>query len=217
VSDPTFDLDAGLACLDFANTLSSSGDHLASYSSLVAFAMQSTLITRDDANWLHARAEHDARGAAHVLQRAHELRAAIFAIFSAAAAGNTPDPAALSALNAELAPSLAHAQVVPTGPDGAYGWGWSGRDLDSPLWGITRGAAELLTSPVDLPRVRECGGDDCHWLFMDTSKNRSRQWCSMQSCGNRQKARRHYERVRQRKTSAASADRFPQGQDAEDG
>ena len=60
---------------------------------------------------------------------------------------------------------------------------------------MDRSAAELLTSP-DLPLVRECAGYDCGWLFMDTTKNRSRRWCDMATCGNRAKGRRHYERRR---------------------
>src|SRR5438067_275486 len=47
--------------------------------------------------------------------------------------------------------------------------------------------------------VREGGADNCAWLFMDNTRNRSRQWCSMQACGNRDKARRHYRRVRARR------------------
>jgi predicted RNA-binding Zn ribbon-like protein len=61
---------------------------------------------------------------------------------------------------------------------------------------IARSAAELLTSET-LSRVRECGGATCTWLFLDASRNRSRRWCSMESCGNRAKARRHYRRRRE--------------------
>ncbi|WP_373502599.1 CGNR zinc finger domain-containing protein [Aestuariivirga sp.] len=46
--------------------------------------------------------------------------------------------------------------------------------------------------PVD--RLRICG--HCGWLFIDRSKNRSRMWCDMAVCGNREKARRHYRRVK---------------------
>jgi predicted RNA-binding Zn ribbon-like protein len=147
---------------------------------------------------LHAQADSDSPGAGTVVDRARRLRAAIYAIFSAVAAGQPPHPDDVDALNAELSKGLSHARVRRTDKGDFYQWGWSGRALDAPLWGISRGAADLLTSATDLRRVRECGGEDCHWLFMDTSKNRSRQWCSMQSCGNRQKARRHYERVRKR-------------------
>jgi predicted RNA-binding Zn ribbon-like protein len=37
-------------------------------------------------------------------------------------------------------------------------------------------------------RMKACRADDCRWAFLDTAKNRSRAWCSMQSCGNRAKA-----------------------------
>jgi predicted RNA-binding Zn ribbon-like protein len=190
----TFELDGGRACLDFANTRDSSGEHLNTYADLVAFATQSDLITRADAEWLQAAAERDARSADDVLRRARDLRTSVYAIFSASAAGDTPAHADLGQLNAELGATQGHACVIPK--DGGYDWGWTGRSLDAPLWGVIRSAADLLTSADDLGRVRECGGAGCRWLFLDTSKNRTRQWCSMQSCGNRAKARRHYQRRR---------------------
>jgi len=52
---------------------------------------------------------------------------------------------------------------------------------------------DLLTSDR-LSAVRECAADDCAWLFLDESRNRSRRWCDMKVCGNRQKARLHYHR-----------------------
>jgi predicted RNA-binding Zn ribbon-like protein len=76
--------------------------------------------------------------------------------------------------------------------------------MDAPLWGVTRSAADLLTSDTERPLVRECSAEDCHWLFLDTTRNRSRQWCSMKSCGNRQKARRHYQRVRSQQVHGAT-------------
>jgi predicted RNA-binding Zn ribbon-like protein len=38
-------------------------------------------------------------------------------------------------------------------------------------------------------RLKACRSDTCRWAFVDNARNRSRQWCSMQVCGNRQKAR----------------------------
>jgi predicted RNA-binding Zn ribbon-like protein len=64
------------------------------------------------------------------------------------------------------------------------------------LWTVARSAAELLTSD-HLGAVRVCAGSGCGWLFLDLSRNRSRRWCAMSDCGNREKARRHYQRVRQ--------------------
>jgi predicted RNA-binding Zn ribbon-like protein len=193
-----FELDAGRPCLDFANTLSFSGDdHLTTYADLVAFAEQSRLITPDDADWLRAEAARDTATADGVLVRAKRLRASIANVFEAIAQDKTPSERDLGVLNFDLSASLSHARVLPNERnDGGYHWGWSGRNLDAPIWPITRSAADLLTSDEDRRLMRECGADDCRWLFLDTSKNRTRQWCSMQSCGNRQKAKRHYQRVR---------------------
>jgi predicted RNA-binding Zn ribbon-like protein len=50
------------------------------------------------------------------------------------------------------------------------------------------------------PRLKACRADTCRWAFVDSARNRSRQWCSMQVCGNREKARAF--RRRQRSTGA---------------
>ncbi|MDS7596688.1 CGNR zinc finger domain-containing protein [Agrobacterium tumefaciens] len=55
-------------------------------------------------------------------------------------------------------------------------------------------ALSLIASP-DRERLRICG--NCGWLFIDRSKNRSRIWCDMAVCGNRQKAARHYRRKKE--------------------
>ena len=43
-------------------------------------------------------------------------------------------------------------------------------------------------------RLKACRADDCKWAFVDTTRNRSRQWCDMAVCGNRAKARRYRSR-----------------------
>jgi predicted RNA-binding Zn ribbon-like protein len=60
-----------------------------------------------------------------------------------------------------------------------------------------RAAVELLTSE-DIMRVRTCADETCAWLFLDRTKNQRRRWCDMKTCGNRVKARRHYERLKAR-------------------
>ena len=78
-----------------------------------------------------------------------------------------------------------------------FAWALKGekKALERPVWLLARSAAELLTS-AQLNRVRECGGVNCGWLFLDTSRNGSRRWCDMKSCGNRAKTQRHYKRKR---------------------
>ncbi|MFZ0386663.1 MAG: CGNR zinc finger domain-containing protein [Solirubrobacteraceae bacterium] len=54
----------------------------------------------------------------------------------------------------------------------------------------------VQTMPPD--RLRRCDDDACGWLFLDTTRNHSRRWCSSGDCGNRDRARRHYARNRTR-------------------
>ena len=43
-------------------------------------------------------------------------------------------------------------------------------------------------------RVKACARDSCRWLFHDTTRNRSRTWCTSSTCGSREKAKRYYRR-----------------------
>jgi predicted RNA-binding Zn ribbon-like protein len=56
--------------------------------------------------------------------------------------------------------------------------------------------AEVSTGMADgtWERLKACRADDCRFAFLDTAKNRSRAWCSMQSCGNRAKVAAYRER-----------------------
>ena len=62
-------------------------------------------------------------------------------------------------------------------------------DLDRILWEIGRATGRLVVSPR-LGRIRACAASDCGWWFVDDTKNRSRRWCDMKICGNREKIRR---------------------------
>jgi predicted RNA-binding Zn ribbon-like protein len=45
-------------------------------------------------------------------------------------------------------------------------------------------------------RLRPCANDECRLFLIDRSKGNTARWCSMAVCGNRMKARRHYQRIR---------------------
>ncbi|MGR0319689.1 CGNR zinc finger domain-containing protein [Agromyces sp. ZXT2-3] len=79
------------------------------------------------------------------------------------------------------------------GPDGA---GW--RDEIDPTRAIG-GRAMLEWAGLQGARgsrIRPCAASDCQHFFIDTSRANTRQWHSMETCGNRAKARRHYDRAR---------------------
>lgn len=55
-------------------------------------------------------------------------------------------------------------------------------------------AADLLSDERTRDRLGACGG--CGWVYLDTTRNRSRCWCDPADCGNRARQRRHYARRR---------------------
>ena len=196
---PDFDFDSGELCLDFANTLdwhasASPGENFNSYPDLVAFTRQAGLIDEAQAQRLLKAARKHPDQAKAALERAVELREAIYRIFVSQIDQEPAAPKDLEILNAVLRQGLQHFRVTPAPQGFAFDLGNGGENLQQMLWPVAWSAVELLTSER-LERVGQCADDrGCGYLFFDTSRNRSRRWCSMESCGNRAKAMRHYER-----------------------
>lgn len=195
----------GRLCLDFVNTVDTHDTYvdekLVAYDDLVWWALRVGLLDEAAAAPLFAAAGADPARAAAVFAEAMELREALYRLFAAARGGAPVADADVAVLNAALARALRHARVE-AGEDG-FAWGWAqGADLERVLWPVARDAAELLVDG-ELRRVGMCSGDNCDWLYVDTSRNRSRRWCDMQTCGNRAKARRHYHRARGRMDAGA--------------
>jgi predicted RNA-binding Zn ribbon-like protein len=203
----TLKLLGGRLSLDFVNTADwHASDHpvefLTSYSDLVAWSQHVGILTNHQAQRLLKEAARRPEDATSVLERAITLREAIYRIFSAISRGRPPQAADLATFNVELSRALAQSRIVSTAE--GFTWDWAGAEdaLDWMLWPVVHDVASLLTSK-ELDRVGQCADDRCGWLFLDTSRNRSRRWCSMEDCGNRAKVRRHYERkraVRRRET-----------------
>jgi predicted RNA-binding Zn ribbon-like protein len=198
-----FDLSGGVVCLDFANTVSQrktperTVDHLGSYDDFVVFAEQSGILSREHGEELRALSRRKHRLADAALRRALAYRENVYRAFSALAEGKPPDSGDVQQINDFVLEALNHRQLEPA--DGHYRWEWQWNNknaLDRILWPIAQSAADLLTSP-ELYTVRMCEAPDCAWLFLDQSRNRTRRWCDMKVCGNRQKARRHYQRTHQ--------------------
>jgi predicted RNA-binding Zn ribbon-like protein len=186
-------------CLDFCNTVERDGETmvqegLTSYTDLVGWSQSAQILTAEQGDRLLQAATQQPAAAAEVFKAAIALRAALYEIFSAVAA-RRPVPS-LATLNHQLAQALPHLQLQTTSAGVIWSWAEPGLAIDQMLWPIARSAAELLTSP-DQSRIRECAAPDCGWLFLDLSRNRSRRWCDMETCGNRTKARRHYARSKQ--------------------
>ena len=208
--------DSGNLALAFANTAdwhasAQPVETLTSFEALLEWGERLGLLNDTSAARLHESAQRDPEGARATLDRVIELREAIYRIFSAIAHRRQPAAADLDLLNAAIRDASDHLRIVAAGERFTWGWAGWGEALDCLLWPIARAAAELLVS-AELDRVRECANPPCGWLFIDRSRNRSRRWCDMRSCGNRMKARRHYQRKKQAAAQAQSG-RFPPPQE----
>ena len=188
-------------CLGFANTLgnrltSHSVERLNHYGDVVAWECERGILSEQEAEQLAQEAARRPVEAASTLARAIVLREAIYRIFSAVAGERSPEAADMMILNIALASALAVLHIVAIEQGFVWAWSRGGEGLDRVLWPVVLSTVNLLTSN-ELRAVRECAAPNCGWLFLDTTRNRSRRWCDMMVCGNRAKARRHYERKKQ--------------------
>lgn len=127
------------------------------------------------------------------LELARGLRTALHHIFSALARGQEPDEFSLSRLR------FAYAQAVAAGTlerreDGGFGLDWRDDEPRRVRFAVAADAVALLADPTRIARLHRCPGRDCGWIFLDLSGRR--RWCSMATCGSREKMRRMYERKR---------------------
>jgi predicted RNA-binding Zn ribbon-like protein len=195
----SFDLDAGALSLNFSNTVEwRNSDHindkLANFADLITWAEAADILSAERADELRRLAENQPEEAAAAFARAIELRESIYRLFADFTGEGTFNSADLALINQAMGESLSHLKLVPSAE--GFDWGWTGGadGFEQILWPVVRSAGELLISD-QLPRVRECANErGCGYLFVDTSRNGSRRWCSMESCGNQAKARRHYKR-----------------------
>ena len=186
-------------CLDFVNTndwhaSSQPVESLFNYADLVKWCQKAGLFTPAESQELRRQAGMLPVEAGAILDRAIALREAIYRILTAHVNQTPASSADFDLLNAEIAAAAKSWKLVPA-MDG-FAWEWDTRldNLALMLGPIARSAADLLTSP-ELYRVGICADEDgCGFAFFDTSRNRSRRWCSMEDCGNRAKAQRHYQR-----------------------
>jgi predicted RNA-binding Zn ribbon-like protein len=187
-------------CIDFANTRYWRGSEpvetVHNFSEMVRWCETNAMLGREAAERALRCSEKHGRDAAAIFDDAIALRETIYLVCFAMTDGKTAEARDVAAINAALdgAPErrvLAHREKT-------FGWriDRAARSAAGLLAPVLWSAGDLIVSP-EVGRLRHCLNDQCGWLFMDDSKNGSRRWCSMRSCGNRAKAQRHYLRSKQ--------------------
>jgi predicted RNA-binding Zn ribbon-like protein len=194
----TVDLIGGAICLDFSNTTSRRDagpmrERLHGYGDLVTWGERVGLITAEEAKELRLEAKTRPADAEAMVGRALRLREAIFRVFRSVSRAEKPANSDLDVLTAEHALAAPHRRLRCESAEVEFEWDRAPEHLDQLLWPVAQSAIELLVSD-ERSRVKECATENCNWLFLDASKNKSRRWCEMRECGNRAKARRHYAR-----------------------
>ena len=180
--------------LAFINTLSARPteapvDRLDSYEALVSWAHEQRLVSAAAADRLVAESRRHPYQSSAVLSRAKDFREALNGLAEAVDAGRQPHADVLQTISQCLANAYANGRLVPH--EGTLQWIASAEDdLDRVLWEIGRAAGRLVISER-LGRLRACAASDCGWWFTDDTKNRSRRWCDMKTCGNREKIKRY--------------------------
>ncbi|MEV0175384.1 CGNR zinc finger domain-containing protein [Streptomyces sp. NPDC050803] len=189
--------DAGRICLDLLATTHPM-ERLDSVEVLCAWITGSglvppgTVLTHADASWLVDFRE--LRGRVGQLVRG--------SLLAEARSRSSYDPSYGPSYDLALAGVNDTARAAPPAPravraqDGALV-----RELERPperaalLGAVARDTVELLTDPVARAGLRQCEGDNCPIVYLDTSRGRRRRWCSSEVCGNRERVARHRRRA----------------------
>ena len=131
----------------------------------------------------------DEAAARRAIARAKRLRESLHAWFA------RTETAALTTITEAHLGALRHRELRAA--DDRVTWTERAISVRSP---VDRLAVEAVGLMIAIPpsRVKECGDSACGWLFLDSSRRQNRRWCSAADCGNRDRARRHYARLRTR-------------------
>lgn len=180
----------GHVAIDFVNTLGGRSDdpddeYLHRYDDLVRWTERVGLLESVCAAGLRKHARDDTTAAEQALRSGQRLRSSLDQLLRNLIEPSPSDHGA--AVHSAYLAAISHAA-----PDFTNGlrWRWPDDpdDLDRPLWPIAVAAVDLLQSKL-LQRLGRC--QHCRWLFLDTSRQHNRRWCSMNECGAIIKMRRY--------------------------
>lgn len=197
----TLSLDGGCICFDFINTVHSRTeesvyDYLVEYQDLLDWCRRMELLPKEHIQRLEEYVKNKPAEGEEALQEIKAYREMLYSFFSAVAEETTVEDSDLVKFNTLIAEALSRIRFTMNGKKPVPGWEEKEINLYEPLWRVGKSAYEILTEqPVE--RIKEC--EACGWVFLDKSKNRSRRWCNMQTCGSAHKARKYYHRKKKSK------------------
>ncbi|MGD8779462.1 MAG: CGNR zinc finger domain-containing protein [Ignavibacteria bacterium] len=165
-------------------------DKLGNFADLVDWGNAIGILNESSVKKLNLFTVQNEKAAKKNFQRAIALREVIYKIFINLIEENEQSREDIDLLNNECAEAREQQKLFFDSNKFKWNFESDAGEPESIIRHIALSAAELLVSDR-LHRVKECPGDNCGWLFLDTSKNGSRQWCDMKDCGNLAKVRRY--------------------------
>jgi predicted RNA-binding Zn ribbon-like protein len=130
-----------------------------------------------------------------VVRQLQELRAALARVIGAIISSGAPPPADLDVIANQASRAAGVSKLQHADGKIMRTINVDDAGLNVVGWRLADAAVTLLTSDA-MGVVKSC--PRCGWFFLDTSKNRSRRWCSMQMCGSTTKSQRYYYRQKRR-------------------
>lgn len=197
----TLSVDGNCLCFNFINTVHSRAEeeepfeYLSSYRKLVKWCRRLEVLELNRIQILSDYAKDHPQKAKKVLSEMLEAREILYQFFSRVAAGKEVQKAELEFFNEQLSQALTKLRFVSKGEELQLSWE-NETDLKEPLWRVMKSAFDVLTEGT-FERIKEC--EACGWVFLDQSKNKSRRWCNMQTCGSIHKAKKYYHRKKKEK------------------
>jgi predicted RNA-binding Zn ribbon-like protein len=191
-----FLLHAGHPALELVNTLdlrfsTDAKELLPAYGDLLRLVTQLGLLTTEQARRLTRNVNE--KDAQRVLTSVVELREALASVLYAWVDGRKPPAGQVEILERHFHAAAMRRRLRAGASHLEWSWSAADQQADIPLWKLAQAASDLLASR-DAERIKDCGDPGCRWLFLDLSKNHTRRWCDMKTCGNRMKARRYQAR-----------------------
>lgn len=193
------DLQGGHPALDFINTVHNwhadpPPDYLHGFDDFIDWGLVTGVMWPNSAKHFKAAPEKEKKKAFKELLR---LRDCLHTVFSQLAAGEPISQDALDFLNDIVRRTAQWRRLSGDEETGCTTicctWDFTAAPPIAAVGSIAWDAANLLEHG-ELDRIKECPSDSCGWLFLDMSRNRSRQWCSMKVCGNNAKVKRFREK-----------------------
>lgn len=184
-------------CLDFINTQmivnGAPTDALESFEDFNTWLVQANLVTTTQAEVAGAELNHKERTS--LLEQAKAFRATLREL-AARIVVRKPIPASsIDSINQLLSQRPGYPQLVRRKSRFEQRFHSAAAPVHNLLVPLAEAAGDLLCR-ADFTLIKKCGNPACILYFYDSTKNHTRNWCSMQMCGNRMKVAAHYQRKR---------------------